>query len=364
MYSKSLSVGKYISSEETADVCKGRIGRIVRKQKKCYCKTPSLRLSDEVDKSMECPLWLDEEFLYTLNYGPSESRRFKKRLEAVLDLLGEEQQREQITLMDRAIADKLHKAIFGEHYTGARFLTDWSEGPKWLILDEEFITPFDYDPRASETKLFMSVETFITAEILDPSSIRATLCDPRPSIVPIALDIIDLVGYLASLPVQQGNDPSSTSVNQCLLDFLNGFELRSIDKSVLDVALTTPSQPENIEEEKVILRYLADMLKNVTYQQEDSHWEILGRPFPGPDLILGSSPSTPPSSLTQIFLDDFKADFICSGPFKLIQTVEIRHHLRLTEKNEIQLFIHSAEFLSMYNSHSLKRSVIQLLIMN
>ena len=73
---------------------------------------------------MECPPWLDKDFLYTLNYGPSESPSFKERLESVLDLvLGEPEQRERITLLDRAVADRLHRAIFDERYKGARFLT-------------------------------------------------------------------------------------------------------------------------------------------------------------------------------------------------------------------------------------------------
>jgi hypothetical protein len=100
---------------------------------------------------------------------------------------------------------------------------------------------------------------------------------------------------------------------------------------------------------------LADMLKSVTSLQDDDYWEVLGRRFPGPNLILGDPPGPPSSSLTQIFLDDFTADFICSGPFKLIETDDIRQHLRLTDDNEVQLFMNYDEFLTMYNSHSLKR---------
>lgn len=310
---------------------------------------------------MECPLWLDEDFLCTLNYGPSDGPLFRKRLESVLKLLGEEQQRERITLLDRTVAEKLHKAIFREHYTGARFLIDWSDEPKWLILGEEdSITPFDYDPSASETKLFMTVENFITNELLDPYFLRSALCDPRPSIVPIALDIIDLVNYFASLPAQQDPNQSSKSVNEYLLDFFKTRELRSVDKPASDVAFPTQFQPK-VFGDHLILGYLADIFKSVAFLQEDNHLELLGRQFPGPNLILGASPSTPSSSLTQIFLDDFKADFICSGPFKLVTTNDIRQHLRLTEKNEIQLFLNCTEFRSMYKGHSWEKLPIQIM---
>jgi hypothetical protein len=312
---------------------------------------------------MACPPWLDKDFLYTLNYGPSESDpSFKERLESVLDLVhGEPEQRERITLLDRSVAERLHKAIFGERYKGARFLTDWSEGPKWLILvgDKNSVTPFDYDPHASETQLFLRVEAFITTETLDPYFLRSALCDPRPSIVPIALDVVDLICYLASLPTQQPPSHKSKTIDQYLSDFIQDRELRSVVKPISNLVRTYQVQPEAVGRDKVVLRYLADMLKSATLLPDDSHWEVLGRRFPGPDLLLGASPSTPSSSLTQIFLDDFTADFICSGPFRLIAADDIRHHLRLTEKNEIQLFLNSAEFLSMYNCHSLKRCMIE-----
>lgn len=305
---------------------------------------------------MECPLWLDEDFLYQLNYGPANSADFTTSLTGVIALLEADAERERITLLDRLVAEKLHKAMFGEYYVGTRFLADWGDGPLWLILsDEQTITPFDYDPLVRETKLFMSCEAFITTEVLDQASLRSAFCNPRPSMVPIAHDIMDLLKYFVSIPLPRTPFHKSKTINQLLLDFLNNHDLRSVDKIIVDLAPTIVTQDEEDEGDKRILRYLADMLKSVTSLQDDDYWEVLGRRFPGPNLILGDLPTPPSSTLTQIFMDDFTADFICSGPFKLIGTDDIRQHLRLTEDNEIQLFMDPDEFLSMYNSHSLKK---------
>lgn len=296
--------------------------------------------------SLSLPPWLDEDFLYTLNYGPANSKAFTMRVESVIHVLGESEQRERITLLDRFVAVQLHEAIFSEQYGGPRFLKDWADGPKWLVLRSAgSITPFDYDPLASETRLFMNTETFITTEILDPYSLRSSLCNPRPSMVPITLDIIDLVTFFRSLPP---TGPSKR-VDEWLSDFLTKHQLRTVD------AVVEINRVDSAAEHKKVIRYLVDMLKSVTYLPDDSHWEVLGRTFPSAHFILGDSPSTPSSSLTQIFLDDFTADFICSGPFKLIPTEDIRQHLRLTEKHEIQVFLNFAQFLSMYNNHSFRR---------
>lgn len=40
LFTKSLSVREFTPSEETVEACKARIGRIVGKQKKCYCTIP------------------------------------------------------------------------------------------------------------------------------------------------------------------------------------------------------------------------------------------------------------------------------------------------------------------------------------
>ena len=297
-----------------------------------------------MQNSLGLPIWLDEGFLYMLNYGPANSKPFTTQMTSVIHVLLEgDEQRQRITLLDRLIAKQLHEAMFGEHYGGPRVLTDWDDGPKWLVLGSAgSITPFDYDLSESETRLFMDMETFIATEVLDPYFIRSALCDPRPSMVPIALDIIDLVTFFRVL---SPTGPSKR-IDEWLSEFLTKHKLRTANEVLEE---DSPNEP------KRVIRYLVDILRNVTSLLDDDHWEVLGRTFPDAHFVLGDPPSTLSSSLTPIFLEDFTADFICSGPFKVIQTEDIRQHLRLTEKHEIQLFLHFEKFLSMYNNHSLKR---------
>ena len=180
-------------------------------------------------------------------------------------------------------------------------------------------------------------------EVLDPCFIRSSLCDPRPSMVPIALDIIDLVTFPRKL---LPTGPSKELMNGRQAFGRTPNSLDTVKEVRNEINVYSPS------ELKRVIRYLVDILKNVTSLLDDDHWEVLGRKFHEAQFFLCDPPSTISSSLTPIFLNDFTTDFICSGPFRVILTDDIRQHLRLTEKYEIPLFLHFEKFLSMYNSHS------------
>jgi hypothetical protein len=282
------------------------------------------------------PEWLDPEFLYRINYGPATA----KDVQESFALLGSTDTcRESITLLDRRIADSLHKALFGLS-SKPLFKVDTNSSDVQFQGNQ---TPYDYPQWNDEAFPLMWCEEFTvqciwalaySSEVLGKSA--------RPSMVAVALDMIDMVTYLNGLETPRRR-------TDCLQSFFTSHQWRSIPEETRG----------NIDTNWASEGYLHDLFRIViAWRYSQDGWDALREPpvnelsftprrllleftsFPGSgSLNLGKSPMER-SAMEQLYgsLEDMKASFISSGPYKLAITANPANHLTLNNRREIRLF--------------------------
>jgi hypothetical protein len=178
------------------------------------------------------PSWLDDKFLYRINYGPAEYSDIKlvqqvieevrakddKHAEIKESFVGKKE-RAKITLLDRRIAEKLSRALFSgkDPIYDFSFCTDWKEEDECEVEPyTEMISPFDYGPQLRTTDLLTKCEDFCTQFIWNSDySSKVLGTDSRPPMAAVAKDIRTLAEYLGRLGLQ-----SEKKVSTVLKEFI------------------------------------------------------------------------------------------------------------------------------------------------
>lgn len=246
--------------------------------------------------------------------------------------------RSNITLLDRAVAARLHKALFdcpGYHLS---ILTDSSKNLD-AKLPENGISPFDYDASCLEHIPFVWAEDFVITCIWNgqySSSVLST--SSRPPMAAVVMDMIDMIEFFKS---QCTIDSPRATIDEWLKNFYHSQKLRSIDIS------------QTVDENWAARGFLADLFCTVAclprlgppygldeYQRGRKELPFEENLFPGSDLLF--FPAQPPVSKAasdpSVSIEDLDASFIESGPFQFRTTNRFNDHLTLDYDNGILIY--------------------------
>ena len=341
-------------------------------------------LNEIVEAGRRVPDWLDADFIFHLNYGPlspHQVNRIRAQLEKYYHEMGnvwnlrkvltgmskEVAERVEMTFLDRPIAAKLYKTLYGSRQV-ASFATDWSANREGNVSTHG-LSPFDYDS-FEQTFPLLWAENFIISWVWRneySSSIIGS--DTKPPMAAVVLDMIDLVNYLKSI-----------SESKTIVDWLTEFVRKTPLQSLV--------QHERIDEEWAGRGYIADLFSIVACLECTSRGPppvIAGldqrktlkvpmqydtRTIPGFGILI---PSPKPVSNTALNLansvDELQAAFIQSGPFKLKVTRKLAKHLCLNKKSQLRVFqywnsptpekgLPRKPSLRIYKNHVLRRCTI------
>jgi len=251
-----------------------------------------------------------------------------------------------VTLLDRRIVQELFKAVFKGSVNPPSLHTDWDakkeheEGNRYPSA--ELISPFDYISHTPETSVYRWCEEFVVQYVWRPDYSSTIFgSDVRPPMAAVAYDIILMVTYLASLP----RYPERVLVD-CFRKFLSSQKRKLCSISIgadfdwnwacrgylwdLFNIIIMDSLSEN-----GLDKYSPKRLKDVKDEAEfvKVTW-IEHAKFPGGDTIgIGESP-VDADHLKELYgsLEDMRASFICSGPFKIALTPNLSDHLMMKNR--------------------------------
>jgi hypothetical protein len=308
---------------------------------------------------LELPFWLEEGFLYRLNYGPASS-------DDIMNLVTQNgknvlfpfyprnvitKERVSITLLDRKLAARLRFALFND---SVDFLTDTIPDETLEVPFSWAITPFDYPVSAIETFPLIWVENFVTYHVWNKHYSSSILGEAsRPSMAAVVMDFIDMVNFFKSI--------DTTAAPRTLEDWLAEFySSKSLKSSRTD---GRPLDGEGVR------NFLADMFSIVACVPRDGYstfgppcelgWEpdtelatsghirigpssarLLRQLVPGVGLLFSPSmpPLSPAASHPSLSLEDLDASFIQSGPFQFQLTNRIEQHLTLDSDNHVSVY--------------------------
>lgn len=290
---------------------------------------------------------MNADFLYRINYGPGThddaDLAWKSTLQPVLK---HKSKRLRVTLLDRHIVEKLFKALFRQSVNRPILHSDWDAEKEYEEGDRypsaELFSPFDYISHTPETSVYRWCEEFVVQYIWRPDYSSANFGnDVRPPMAAVAYDIILMVTYLASLP----RYPERVLAD-CFKKFLSSHKRKLCSISIganfdwnwacrgylwdLFNIIIMDSLSEN-----GLDRYSPKRLTDVKDEAEfvKVTW-IEHAKFPGGDAIgIGESPVDPDHS-KELYgsLEDMRASFICSGPFKIALTTNLSDHLMMKNR--------------------------------
>jgi hypothetical protein len=287
---------------------------------------------------------LEAEFLYRLNYGPATREDVERARKTLLDSKAD--RRLSITLLDRVMAEILHKAIFSKSRANL-FKTDWVEGDvdiqdvrrKWPW------TPFDY-PDSDEMAPLMWCEEYTIHTLWSRYYSSSILGTNRPPMAGIARDIITLIDYLTQCYLQQP-----------LLNYLKDF--------YMPLFSVPPPLNQSVDKEWASRGLFADIFTIASAQGRSEYGRddlilpnsgavsiSLGRlesiQYPGPDALrLGKSPVDRDRGTTKQLwgtLEEMKAYFINSGPYKIQLSENPSDHLTLSSLGKLRVFWEGSKF--------------------
>jgi hypothetical protein len=343
-----------------------------------------------VGKKREVPEWLDPELLFRLNYGgPTTVDEMKSVKDAIsvkeaimIDdvessdsddsdsddsdsddgvpsadkrkRLIKARSRTEITLLDRPIAAKLHKALYGSSSKySLGFHTDWSPDrvPSKPALG---VSPFDY---VSSVQTFPMVwsEDFVVNNVWGEKYSSSVVGKAsKPPLAAVVMDMIDLVEFLVSI---DSREPQN--LVEWTKEFVRKKQLRSVISGeevdvdwaargyiadmfsiVACVSCTSAKPPE---------RYSKFSLKDPEHslvcgqdskRQKDRIRWAHQKKLPGSGVLLpkappvalrGLEPSNPVAELT--------ASYVYSGPFRFKRARCLDEHLTFNNHGQkIRLF--------------------------
>lgn len=293
-----------------------------------------------------CPEWLDSDFLYRINYGPGTQDDATKAWKNILQpVVSRRQRRLRVTLLDRRIVDMLFKAMYKKGAKPPILHSDWNETTESVeglkYPSQELASPFDYVSHTSETALYRWLEEFVVQNLWRRDYSSALFGnEKRPPMAAVALDMIHLVKYMATLPRYP-----ERSLAECFTEFLscqrhklhslnvepdfdfdwacrgymwdlfNIIILESLSENGLDKY--NPKRAENVPDEAEFV--------NVTWVEHAK--------FPGGDTI-GIECPVDRNHLNELYgsLEEMRASYICSGPFKIALTPNLSDHLTIRER--------------------------------
>jgi hypothetical protein len=136
-----------------------------------------------------------------------------------------------VTLLDRRIVDKLFQTVFTRDSKPPILQSDWPENAEYkksgAYPSENVISPFDYLYYNAESALYRWCEEFVIDYVWRPSYSSTIIGkNDRPPMVAVAMDMIELVEYLAR--VDERVEPRFLA--ELFKDFLKSrqHQLRSI----------------------------------------------------------------------------------------------------------------------------------------
>lgn len=334
---------------DTVEQCKNRLKGFVTYERKCLGEKPALCNLTVLEKAGAEPRkWLDEDYLYRINYGPGTAEDANLAYTALE--FTERANYDLVTIVDPRIMAKLHEAIF-RHSRQSPYQLNW------LKIWEKIADP---DNIPQELKGFFTLRDdngysiameavpalhfmeLMAKCVWDPRltySSKALGNESRPPMIEVALDIIDLVQYLVSLEGRKPEDIAS-----CLRKSRLSFKFRSFQAGLPD------------DDDRVMYGYITDLFSTIiSSDTDDMQWEGYDwwmseveadmslqnkqrEIIPGPDALgLGKQPLDPQEARFGS-LDDLRASFITAGPFRFTLTQYRSQHLTLTNEGEIRLF--------------------------
>jgi hypothetical protein len=281
------------------------------------------------------PEWLNTEFLFRLNYGEATQTdvRIAQRILKSLSP-SDKARRLKVTLLDRDIANILYKHLF-VHKADKNPFVDSEEnsvnpgGPR--------TTPCDY-PDGEEFEPLVWLEDFIIKCVWSAHYASPILGASRPPMVAIAADIISLIDYFSSpslprLPVTHHLRRWCKQDALCSIDggldesrlrlatrgfFMDLFRI-AIARRYSDEGLDANHDPSGPTRSQLTMENLTQ--------------------FPGFDVLrLYKVPLNAGKDQEGYSLDDIKASFIHSGPYKLELTTIPGEHLTVNGEGKIRVF--------------------------
>ena len=325
---------------------------------------------------------MDADFIFRLNYGPLSAQEVKSTqammyqydidlavqfalkkasIKADKEIAG----RTEMTFLDRPIAAKLKRALYNS-LQFVSFETDGS-GNGDTKAPTRGISPFDYDSSSEQTFPMLWAENFVISWAWNKgysSSIIGSVT--KPPMAAVVLDMIDLVNYLKSI-----SEPKT--IVAWLTAFVRNNRLQSL------------IQDGQIDEEWAGRGYIADLFSIVACLECTSdgppsvvagldHRQTFNAPMPpytrtipgfGVLIPLANTVSKAALELSNS-VDELRAGFIHSGPFKLKVTRKLAKHLSLNKENQLRVFQYWGKpipekglpknpSLRIYQNHALRR---------
>ena len=293
-------------------------------------------------QNADVPEWLDADFLYRINYGPATLEDVARARKTLIAAKSQPDTRFSITLLDREMARILHSAIFSKSRINL-FKTDWTEDDVDVrdVLRSSSWTPFDY-PICDEMSPLLWCEEYTVFTLWSRNYSSSILGTDRPPMAGIARDIITLIEHLSE---------GQTYLSEPLLNHLKDFRspLFSIPPPLL----------RSLDIDWASRGLFADMFTiaiahgNSAYGRDDlrvpnsgavsiNRTRLESVKFPGPDALrLGKSPVDRDSGTAKQLwgtLEEMKAYFINSGPYKIQLSTRASDHLTLSNQGKLRVF--------------------------
>jgi hypothetical protein len=306
---------------------------------------------------------LDADFIFGLNYGPMSAQDIKtmqnklkqhqlnlyvrtlnigntmKELEAFGGQDAWVEQRTEMTFLDRTMGAKLHKSLYNRGRVSPGFETDWSPDREGEEPAARGVSPFDYDSYNEQTFPMLWAENFVINLVWSKNYSSSIIgSTTKPPMAAVILDMIELIKFLKSI-----KEPKN--IVTWLTEFARTVQLHSY------------SPDEIIDPAWAGRGYVADLFSIVACLECTSQ---APPPFPaGPDfrqahkfpppyytriipgcgvLIPFSKPVSTAASEPSNSVDQLRAGFIHSGPFKVKATRKFEKHLTLNDRNELRVF--------------------------
>jgi len=245
--------------------------------------------------------------------------------------------RSSVTLLDREMAKLLHKAIFSKSHS-VLFKTDWTEHD----IDVHDIrrkvpwTPFDY-PSSGEMEPLLSFEEYVVITMWSRSYSTSILGTHRPPMAAVARDIISLVTYLSTAQVQLRLTDHLAMFNTLLFSILPPVDTEWASRGIFADLFTIAIAYGRSE-------FGRDDLQNPKTPYKASYLELIT--FPGPDALRLGKPPVDREELKALWgtLEDMRAYYINSGPYKLQLSTIRSHHLTLSSQGTVRIFWEGTEF--------------------
>lgn len=299
-----------------------------------------------MEKGRDIPKWLDAELLFRLNYGPSTSGDIGSARKA----LGKRKGRTEVTLLDRAIAAKLHKALYNWPYYRRGFETDWSPDLEHKEPTPG-ISPFDYDSSVQTFPLVWT-ENFVINNVwgADPYASSIIGKANKPPLAAIVMDMIALVQFLQKIPsnqpkklvewntefIQSNKLHSTVAYRKSEEDWAARGYIADLFSIVTGVGSTSLQPPVRFS-----VNIASGIVSGADRRKSDRLPWTYQKTLPGSGVLFPTAP--PVSSNDQDpsnSVAELKASFIQDGPFKLKKTRHLDKHFTFTGNNrdEIRLY--------------------------